>query len=94
MPSRPARRAGTRSPNSGVAAAVDAEDLAGDVAGLLGGEEGAGRGDVLRQASFGKSCQTSLLPRWRQMLLNARISPAASRTTITERRAAAISLVK
>jgi hypothetical protein len=45
-------------------------------------------------SSRGWSFQASLLPRWRQMLWNARTSPSRPRTTITEALAAAISLVK
>src|SRR5689334_2874732 len=39
-----------QNPWSGVPAAVDAHDLPGEVTGLLGAEEGTGRGDVRGQA--------------------------------------------
>ena len=42
----------------------------------------------------GKSCQTSLFPRWRQMLWNARTSPSRPRTTMIDVFATASSLVK
>src|SRR5205085_3692176 len=51
-PRRPAllRHSGGPVPASGVAAAVDADDLAGDVAGLVSDQESAGGGDVLRSS--------------------------------------------
>ncbi len=45
-------------------------------------------------SSRGKSVHTSLLPRWRQMLWNARISPSTPRTITTDVLATASSLVK
>src|SRR5439155_1179166 len=57
---------------------------------VLAGELTAGSLD----SSRGKSVHTSLLPRCRQMLWNARTLPSVPRTTTTDVRAASISFVK
>ena len=46
------------------------------------------------ESTRGSSFQTSRLPRWRQTLWKARISPSMPRTTISEVFATASSLVK
>ena len=58
---------------------------------VLAGELPAGAAASPRR---GKSCQTSLLPRWRQMLWKARTSPSVPRTTTIDVFAIGSSFVK